>query len=359
MADEDDRSRPLFLRPLDAIASAVVPPVADAVDLDELIDRVDVNGLLERIDVDALLDRIDVDAVLERVDLDKLIARLDVNAIVERVDIDAIIEGVDVDAIADRVDVERVADRVDVNAIADSVDIDRILQRSTKGVSDRFIDLFRRQIVGIDEITMRVLSRLLRRDPDSLPAGPPSIVETGESVGTMSGRYAGPLSRLGALLLDVFLISTTFTLLAAGTQFLFRRVLGIDVDFGDWATPLVVVAMAIYGILYFWISQAVTGRTIAQAIVGLKVVQGDGTPLKPGHALVRTLVLPFSFVLFGIGALMVLVDRRRRALHDLAAKSAVVYDWGDRPAALPAPLTRYLDKRESVTLDIAPNGSND
>ena len=94
------------------------------------------------------------------------------------------------------------------------------------------------------------------------------------------------------------------------------------------------------------------------AIVGLKAVQGDGMPLKPGHAFVRTLVLPFSFVLFGIGALMVLVDPRRRALQDVAAKSAVVYDWGDRPAALPAPLTKFLDKRESVTLEIAPQQNN-
>jgi len=349
MGDDDERSRSLFLRPLDAIASAVVPPVAEAVDPDELLDRIDVNALLERIDVDALLDRIDVDAVLERVDLDKLIARLDM---------DAIVQSVDIDAIVDSVDIERVVDRVDVDAIADSIDIDRILQRSTKGVSDRFIDLFRRQIVGIDEITMRVLSRLLRRDPDSLPLGPPLIIEaegSQELAGTMSGRYAGPLSRLGALLLDLFFISWSFTLLAAGFQFLFSQVLGIDLDFGSWGSALAVASLVIYAFLYFWVSQALSGKTVAQAIVGLKVVQGDGMPLKPGHAFVRTLVLPFSFLLFGIGALMVLVDPRRRALQDFAAKSAVVYDWGDRPAALPAPLTRFLDKRKSVSLEIAPN----
>ena len=46
---------------------------------------------------------------------------------------------------------------------------------------------------------------------------------------------------------------------------------------------------------------------------------------------------------------MALVDRRRRALQDVAARSAVVYDWGDRPAALPAPLTRYLDRKALST----------
>jgi hypothetical protein len=32
----------------------------------------------------------------------------------------------------------------------------------------------------------------------------------------------------------------------------------------------------------------------------------------------------------------------RRALHDVLAGSAVVYDWGDRPAEMPAPITRWF-----------------
>jgi uncharacterized RDD family membrane protein YckC len=103
-----------------------------------------------------------------------------------------------------------------------------------------------------------------------------------------------------------------------------------------------------YGFFYFWFSQALTGRTISQALVGLKVIRSDGEPLSPGAAAIRTIVLPFSFLFFGVGALMALVDRRRRALQDVAAGSSVVYDWGDRPAALPAPITRFLDRREAT-----------
>ena len=111
-----------------------------------------------------------------------------------------------------------------------------------------------------------------------------------------------------------------------------------------WVAPALIV---LYGFAYFWLSQALTGRTVSQALFGIKVIRNDGQPLGPGAAAIRTLVLPFSFVLFGVGALMALVDRRRRALQDVAAKSAVVYDWGDRPAALPAPLTRFLDRKEA------------
>ncbi len=414
---EGGRPRRVFQRPFDAIASVVVPVVAEAVDPDDLVDRIDVNALIDRIDVDAVLDRIDVnalvarldvdalldrvdlDAVMNRIDLDRLVARLDVDAIVDsvdvdrivarvdlnaiadqvdvqrvidRVDLDAVVAGVDLDAAvarvdldaavarvdlnaaADRIDVDRVVARVDVDAIARSLDIDAIVAESTKGVFGRFIDLLRRQVVGVDEISMRAVNRVLRRDYDSLPVGPP-LPADGESASmrTMSGRYAGPVSRLGALALDLFVISSTFALLSAGVAYLFGFLFGGSSD-GTSDSWLGVVGLVLYAFCYFWISQTLTGRTLSQALGGLKVVRSDGSPLTPGAAAIRTVVLPFSFVLFGIGALMALVDRRRRALQDVAAGSAVVYDWGDRPAALPAPLTRFLEQRQA-SLSVPPS----
>jgi uncharacterized RDD family membrane protein YckC len=402
---ERERPRGVLQRPFDAIASVVVPVVADAVDPDDLVDRIDVNALIDRIDVDAVLDRIDVnalvaridldtlldrvdlDAVLNRVDLDKLVARLDLDAVIDRVDVgrivsridlDAIIDEVDVqrvidrvdldavvgrvdldaavarvdlDAAADRIDVDRVVARVDVDAIAASLDIEAIVAESTKGVFGRFIDLLRRQVVGIDEISMRTVNRLLGRDYDSLPVGPPLAADVDAQPAaphTMSGRYAGPVSRIGALGLDLFLISSTFTLLLAGIAYLFDVLFGSSIDLTESGGWIVGLALLFYGFCYFWISQSLTGRTISQALFGLKVIRSDGRPLGPGAAAIRTVVLPFSFVLLGLGALMALVDRRRRALQDVAAGSSVVYDWGDRPAALPAPLTRYLDRKTAT-----------
>ena len=194
---------------------------------------------------------------------------------------------------------------------------------------------------------MRAVNRVLRRDYESLPAGPPLATDSEfDSLHTMSGRYAGPVSRLGALALDLLVISWTFALLWAGFTYLFAVLFGGSGDgtSNSWFGFLLLV---LYGFCYFWISQSLSGRTVSQALVGLKVVRTDGSPLKPGAAALRTLVLPISFLVFGIGALMALVDRRRRALQDVAAGSSVVYDWGDRPAALPAPLTKFLDERNA------------
>ena len=62
------------------------------------------------------------------------------------------------------------------------------------------------------------------------------------------------------------------------------------------------------------------------------------------------LVYPFSFIL-GLGLIGIVVGKHRKALHDWAAGSTVRYDWGDRPAELPAPLTAWLRRRtDSSTL---------
>ncbi len=66
------------------------------------------------------------------------------------------------------------------------------------------------------------------------------------------------------------------------------------------------------------------------AIVGLQVVTKDGGDVGSGRALLRTLVLPLSVILLGIGILTILVSRNRRALHDIVAGTAVVYSWNAR-----------------------------
>ena len=216
--------------------------------------------------------------------MQRVIDRVDLDAVVDSVDLDAAVARVDLNAAADRIDVDRVVARVDVDAIAASLDIEAIVAESTKGVFGRFIDLLRRQVVGIDEISMRTVNRLLRRDYDSLPVGPPLAVDVEPPPAaphTMSGRYAGPVSRIGALGLDLFLISSTFTLLIAGVAYLLDVLFGSSIDLTESGSWIVGVALLFYGFSYFWISQALTGRTISQALFGLKVMRSDGSTARP------------------------------------------------------------------------------
>lgn len=339
MSNGDRRDHGLLSGPVNAIAASVVPVVTDAVDVDDLVERVDVNGVIERVDINALLARIDLDALLARVDLDALLTRID---------LDDLLEGVDINALVDRIDVQQLVGRIDMNEIVDQVDIDDIVAQSTRGFTERIIDLFRRQLVGIDAVIMRAITRLLRREPSTLPSGPPGLVARHDVEGmpdTMSGRYAGPLTRVIAYALDVLIMFGSFTMIVAGAQWLLTTFLSLEIDLGQWQTPVAIASITLYAFFYFWIGYMLVGRTIMMAILGLKVVHADGSPLTPGSAFIRTILLPVNLILFGIPALLILFDRQRRGLHDFAAKSAVVYDWGDRPAALPAPLTRFIEQQ--------------
>lgn len=114
---------------------------------------------------------------------------------------------------------------------------------------------------------------------------------------------------------------------------------------GIWA--LVFLAWAF---TYIWASLAVTGRTIGKALVGLRVLSRDATPIGAGRAALRTALLPLSLV-FVVGLIPAVVGRERRALHDLGSGSKEVVDWGGRNAALPSPLGRWLEQHAAGAIE--------
>ena len=95
-----------------------------------------------------------------------------------------------------------------------------------------------------------------------------------------------------------------------------------------------------WAFVYFAYPLAASGRTLGMAIVGVRAVRADGSDINGTHAVVRVLALPLSFLLFGLGFLLIVLRRDRRALHDLIASTAVVYAWDARAARL-----RFLLKR--------------
>jgi len=351
---------------VDALVGRVdVDRLAAGVDVDALLARVDVDALLARVDVDALLARVDVDALLARVDVNALLDRVDVNALLDRVDVDRLVQRADVDALVAQADVDAVADRIDVQRLVDRVDVDELVRRagvpeliadSTGQVAGSALDLARRQLVGIDVGLHRIVQRLLRRDLDTVPAGPPTLVADHRSQlqapepdearvrarMEVTGYYAGPVSRVLAFAGDIALATVSFTFGAGVLSWLLMTVLGIGLETTDRAGPWWALAVVMWFFLYWFVSSAIAGRTPVMLVAGLTMVSRDGTPMRPSRALVRTLMLPISVMLFVVAAVLLVVDRERRSLHDLVAGSAVVFDWGGRPAELPTPISRWI-----------------
>lgn len=162
---------------------------------------------------------------------------------------------------------------------------------------------------------------------------------------TVSGHYAGPVSRAAAAWLDAFFITTLFTLGYAGLSLLVNAFTRFTMS-DDRSGPIALAAMATWAFLYVFVCLAVAGQTPGKALTGLRVVSSLGVAPSLRSLLVRTLTLPLSVLLFGIGLIMILVQREHRALHDLIARTAVVYDWGDRPAEMPGPLSDFLNRAQ-------------
>ena len=171
---------------LGRVISVVVPVVVESLDPVELMERIDINEVLEAVDVNAILDRVDVNTLLDRVDVNALLDRVDVNALMDRADLNAILDEVDLDTVLTRVDLDAVLERVDLDAVLNRIDVAEVAKRaeigdlvaqSTTQVAGTALDLGRRQAVALDTLLARGINRVLGRDSDAMPQGPPLLVE--------------------------------------------------------------------------------------------------------------------------------------------------------------------------------------
>ncbi|MFT3808062.1 RDD family protein [Arenimonas sp.] len=155
-------------------------------------------------------------------------------------------------------------------------------------------------------------------------------VETPEGL-ALNLRCAGVMPRAYAWLIDFALRWTVIGTLAS--------LLAI---FGDAGEGLALLAM----FLLYWgypivLEVMLDGQTLGKKAMGLRVVNGNGTPVTWLPSIVRNLLrfvdmMPLGY---GFGLVCGLFDRHGRRLGDLAAGTVVVYvdRVGSRVAAAPVP----------------------
>lgn len=157
------------------------------------------------------------------------------------------------------------------------------------------------------------------------------------------GHYAGAVTRLVAFAVDWGAVWGTCSVgLAAVTltvQLVTGHLLKVTSEKYVFAATLVVWAF-----VYFAYQWSLSGKTIGMALMGIRVVAKDGTAITGGQAVVRTLILPLSFLFLGLGFVGILFTKDRHAFHDRMAGTVVVYSWDARAARL-----RWLAKQEPTT----------
>jgi uncharacterized RDD family membrane protein YckC len=149
----------------------------------------------------------------------------------------------------------------------------------------------------------------------------------------MQGHYAGIVTRVTAFAIDAAVSVALYLLFLFLVQIGWEYITNHTITWGDHRI-ITIVGFVVWAIIYFALPWSTSGRTLGMAIVGLRVVRADGSPVNFGHAVVRIVTLPLSLLFLGIGILVMLVQPERRALHDLIAGTAVVYSWNARAARL-------------------------
>ncbi len=150
---------------------------------------------------------------------------------------------------------------------------------------------------------------------------------------TRQGHYAGAASRLVAFAADVGLAWVLYTVGVAAVSLTVGLITGHSYSLSHhrWVALGAVIA---WGFLYFALQWSASGRTAGMALLGIRVVQTDGSRLTPGRAVARTFAFPLAVLTLGLGFIGILTNRQRKALYDRIAGTAVIYAWDARAAHL-------------------------
>jgi uncharacterized RDD family membrane protein YckC len=138
--------------------------------------------------------------------------------------------------------------------------------------------------------------------------------------------YAGLITRAIALAVDIAVINTA----AAATGVVVGLVLSLfdpSSHATRWAAALGGVAYVLWSVGYFVFFWSTTGETPGSRLMRIRVLDAReaGSRLRPRRGLLRFGGMIVSTIPLFAGFLLILVDDRRRGLHDRIARTVVVY----------------------------------
>jgi uncharacterized RDD family membrane protein YckC len=160
---------------------------------------------------------------------------------------------------------------------------------------------------------------------------------------SLVGQYAGFLSRAAGLVADVVIIGlvniisywvvsavlyqfTGHSINACPTLQSFNLSI-ITCIVTSWGMKVFVASFPFLYMVFFWI---LTGQTLGDYAVGVRVVRTNGRRMRLIPCILRLIGYFICFVSFGIGFFWVLIDDRRQGWHDKLAGTCVIYSWEAR-----------------------------
>jgi uncharacterized RDD family membrane protein YckC len=146
--------------------------------------------------------------------------------------------------------------------------------------------------------------------------------------------YVGFVSRAVALTIDALVVNV-IAILVGGAVNLIASSVGGDTSLNALEAVIGGAAWFLWSAVYFVSFWTLTGQTPGDRILGFRVVAADGGSVRTPRAIRRFVGLIISMIPLGAGFLPVLVDDRRRGLHDRLAGTVVRWD-AEKPAEIVA-----------------------
>jgi len=137
---------------------------------------------------------------------------------------------------------------------------------------------------------------------------------------------AGVVRRALAAVIDLLIVIGTLYALEAGVALSVVGAWPGSVDHGVAAVVRECAISLVVAVAYSAECWSRSGRTAGAAVLGLRVMDRDGFPLRPGEAVLRAV----ACVVFPVGLLSAAVDTRRRSLQDMAFGSRVIRERSRR-----------------------------
>jgi len=136
--------------------------------------------------------------------------------------------------------------------------------------------------------------------------------------------YEGLVTRTIAFAIDAAIIDVIALVVGVGVG-LALSILSPGQDATVVLVAIGGVAFVIWSIAYFVTFWSTTGQTPGNRLMRIRVCNADdGAPLKPRRALVRFGAMVLAAIPLCAGFLPILVDNRRRGIHDMLAGTVVV-----------------------------------
>ncbi len=135
--------------------------------------------------------------------------------------------------------------------------------------------------------------------------------------------YQGLVTRAIAFAIDAGIINLIALIVGVGVG-LALSILSIDDSLEVVLLACAGAAFVLWSIAYFVTFWSTTGQTPGNRLMQIRVCREDGEPIKPRKALLRFGAMLLAALPLVAGFLPVLVDDRRRGVHDMVAGTVVV-----------------------------------